>query len=100
MVTRTHGFFPFSSLEIEGLKKELSRNPDEIKATMYDVGRLLATIEWYQDREASLAMRLGNSQTELDVLFSPENIEAISVLEGEDTTTDLNWSDIEVEEAA
>lgn len=89
MTTKDHGFFPFSSLELEAIKKKMLGNPDNVYATMYEVGRLLATVEWYQDREANIAQRLTNSQTELDVLFSPAQIEEIAVLEGEPTEFDF-----------
>jgi len=95
MTTKENGFFPFSTLELDEIKKKMHGNPDEIYASRYEVGRLLATIEWLQDREANIATRLGNSHVELDALFSPSQIDELGgVLEGEPTEFDFSLEEM------
>lgn len=82
-------YFPLSSQELDELKADVSRYRRELEFfTPETVGRLLATIEWYQRRDADIATRLGNSQVELDELFSAEAIETLDVLGPDDTVID------------
>lgn len=75
MMAQKFGFFPLTTEEIDNLWKQLRQTHQPIDRC--DVGRLLATIEWYQNREADLAIRLGNSRVELDLLFRPDDIDQI-----------------------
>lgn len=92
MDVRSRGFFPFSSTEIQSLKDRLVGGVDASVSTRDVVGRLLATVEWYQAREADMATRLGNSEVELDSLFPPGAVDMLVLAEDTDCEAVLEWS--------
>lgn len=84
------GFFPLSTVEIkqyfDRLKDGCRRGEPRADLTWPEVGRLLATIEWFHRRDVDIATRLGNPREELDLLFDPNEVEKIVQLKfSEDT---------------
>lgn len=96
---RENGFLPLSTTELEQLKAELSGSTDgfQLRFTLETVGRLLATVEWYQDRETNIATALCNSRAELDVLFAPADLDTIPVLDEEPTNAEIQLDDVDLD---